>query len=296
MKLSDFELLNSARVISSLIDSKDFWIDDENSTIECSEKGYDELLNITPTKAKSQNGKDRAVGKMINIVLGKALTNLVKETYMDKKNNSGHRNSGNRNSGDFNSGHRNSGNLNSGDFNSGYFNSGNYNSGNRNSGDLNSGYYNSGNYNSGDFNSGDFNSGYFNSGYYNSGHFNTNEPTVRLFNKDTGLKQSEIQIPHIYLPISEWISEENMTDKQKKADRQFFVKKGTLITRTYKEAWDIAWAGMSEETKQKFLNLPNFDAGIFLEITGIDVRQDKTQCEGKIVEIDGKKYKLQSIE
>ena len=67
-----------------------------------------------------------------------------------------------------------------------------------------------------------------------------------------------------------------MSDEQKKADPQFFVKKGTLITRTYKEAWAIAWNTLDSSIKQQFLDLPNFDADIFLEITGIDVRQDET--------------------
>jgi len=198
--------------------------------------------------------------------------------------NSGNRNSGNRNSGYGNSGDRNSGNYNSGYGNSGYGNSGYGNSGDRNSGNYNSGYGNSGYGNSGDGNSGNRNSGnrnsgygnsgHYNSGNYNSGFFNTNEPTVRLFNKDTGLLRKDIKIPYIPLPITELDS--------------------TLITRTYKEAWAIAWSELDQQTKQQFLDLPNFCPDIFKEITGIDV-QSKPSCNGKIVEIDGKKYKLTEV-
>lgn len=81
--------------------------------------------------------------------------------------------------------------INSGFRNSGLYNSGNHNSGNHNSGNYNSGYYNSGHYNSGSYNSGDYNSGHYNSGSCNSGYFNSNEPTVRLFNKDSGLTYDE---------------------------------------------------------------------------------------------------------
>lgn len=204
---------------------------------------------------------------------------------MDNRNNSGDYNSGYRNSGNYNSGYRNSGDCNSGDCNSGNCNSGYRNSGNRNSGDCNSGIYNSGIYNSGNYNSGN----------YNSGFFNTDEPNVRLFNKETTFKRSDIQLPYIDLLLTEWIPEDEMTDAQKADDPQFSIKGGTLITRTYHEAWAIAWSKASDELKQQFLDLPNFDAEIFKEITGIDVKKESATCEGKIVEIDGKKYRLSAV-
>jgi hypothetical protein len=210
--------------------------------------------------------------------------------------NSGDHNSGSDNSGHYNSGSDNSGSYNSGSDNSGSGNSGNYNSGHYNSGSDNSGSDNSGDYNSGDRNSGIGNSGHYNSGDHNSGFFNTDEPTVRMFNKDTGKKRSNLVIPYLYLPICEWVHESKMTDEQKKADPQFHIKQGTLIKRTYKEAWAKAWSESSVELKQQFLDLPNFDPAIFLEITGIDVSVDKEETySGKIVEIDGKKYKLQEV-
>lgn len=192
-------------------------------------------------------------------------------------------NTGNNNTGDHNVGHSNSGNYNSGDFNSGSLNSGHSNSGRRNSGSLNSGYYNSGNYNSGSHNSGSHNSGYF----------NTDEPTVRMFNKDTDLKRGDINIPYINLPINEWITVSRMTTKQKADNPEYKTTGGFLLTRTYKEAWSIAWKALTSEDKQKFLDLPNFDAEIFKEITGICVANDN--CSGKIVVIDGKKYRLEKL-
>jgi hypothetical protein len=173
-------------------------------------------------------------------------------------------------------------------------NSGNLNSGDYNSGDYNSGFFNSGDYNSGNRNSGDLNSGDYNSGDYNSGFFNTNEPSVRLFNKDTDLKRSEIDIPCIHLPINEWVCEDNMTHEQKKDDPDFHSKQGTLITRTYKEAWANAWDKLNSDDKQRFLDLPNFCPDIFEEITGVRVGK-KESCNGKVVEIEGKKYKLQEM-
>ena len=154
--------------------------------------------------------------------------------------------------------------------NSGYYNSGDYNSGDYNSGNRNSGYYNSGNYNSGNWNS-----GYYNSGDCNSGHFNTDEPNVRMFNKDTNLKRSDLGIPYIDLKLTEWNSKTN-----------------SLITRTYKEAWELAWKEMTEEIKDKFLNLPNFDADIFEEITGIEVGKKEVKDDKVDIEIDGVKVRI----
>jgi hypothetical protein len=159
--------------------------------------------------------------------------------------------------------------MNSGDMNSGDMNSGDMNSGHMNSGDWNSGSWNSGDMNSGDMNSGDRNSGSWNSGDRNSGFFNTTTPKVRLFNIDTDLNYDEIEIPFIDLQINEWIPEEKMTESQKIEDKYFYVKKGTLITRSYKEAWALAWPLLSELDKNKFIDLPNFNSDIFFEITGI---------------------------
>ena len=40
---------------------------------------------------------------------------------------------------------------------------------------------------------------------------------------------------------------------------------------TLKEAWELMWDNITNDQKQEFLNLPNFDAKIFEEITGIKI-------------------------
>jgi len=190
--------------------------------------------------------------------------------------NSGLGNSGNYNSGDYNSGHRNSGdrnsgNYNSGDYNSGHRNSGDRNSGHYNSGDRNSGNRNSGYCNSGHRNSGDRNSGHYNSGDRNSGVFNTNEPNARLFNKEYDKKLSELNIPYIYLPLNEWVSESEMTAEEKENNPKFYVLKGYLKKLSYEEAWKVAWENLQKDEKEKFTSLPNFDKDIFFEITGVQL-------------------------
>ena len=215
--------------------------------------------------------------------------------------NSGNRNSGNWNSGDQNSGNRNSGDQNSGDWNSGNWNSGNrnsgnWNSGNRNSGDWNSGNQNSGNWNSGNRNSGNRNSGDWNSGNRNSGNrnsgdwnatsfsngcFNTVSPKIYMFNKPTDWTFErwfncrarrllndidDCQLEYVYLSA--------MTDEEKAAHPEAETTGGYLKERTTADnAWKW-WAGLSAADRNVILSLPNFDAAIFREITGIDVSKD----------------------
>lgn len=184
--------------------------------------------------------------------------------------NSGDWNSGNFNSGDCNSGYINSGNRNSGNFNSGSRNSGDWNSGSRNSGDWNSGRCNSGSHNSGNWNSGDWNSG-----NYNSGFFCTNSPKLRLFNKETDFTMEEFIKTEWYAVLTS--GEFNLTkwraytDEEKAQDERKRFISGELITIPYKEACANWWASLSEKDKAIIKTIPNFDANIFAEITGIDV-------------------------
>ncbi len=202
---------------------------------------------------------------------------------MTKSTNTGTDNTGENNSGNCNSGDWNSGDRNSGDWNSGDRNSGDLNSGDRNSGDWNSGNLNSGNWNSGDRNSGDWNRG-----YRETGIFNTTEGTLRLFNQPTDLKWDDITHPNFYeFYLNKWIPESDMTDEEKKADPQFFVREGYLKTYTWEEAWANYWKDTTEEDRQRVLNLPNFDATVFKEITGISVNE-----KSKTIEIGGKTYEV----
>lgn len=195
------------------------------------------------------------------------LNNKLKEKEDLLKDNSGKHNSGHYNDGNFNCGDWNSGNYNCGFFNSGDFNSGHYNSGKHNSGDHNSGHYNCGDWNSGNFNCGDWNSGNRNNGFFNS-----NEPTVRMFNKDTGLKISEIHIPKFCcFELTRWIDRDDATEEEKREhENEIKTCGGFLKTLDYKEAWRIAWDKADKEEREKILRLPNYDNTVFKEITGID--------------------------
>ncbi|WP_182540593.1 pentapeptide repeat-containing protein, partial [Fontibacillus panacisegetis] len=167
--------------------------------------------------------------------------------------------SGHYNSGDYNSGDYNSGDYNSGDRNSGHYNSGDYNSGHYNSGDYNSGDYNSGDYNSGDRNSGHYNSGHYNSGHYNScnyssGSFCSVEPEFLLFNKPSPISRNEFRCSEAAYICRRLLVTD---DEGKQID--------------YKQAWSTLWDSLSNSEKITVQSIPNFDANVFKEITGIQV-------------------------
>ena len=185
-------------------------------------------------------------------------------------------NSGNRNSGDWNSGNRNSGNCNSGNWNSG-----DRNSGDRNSGDWNSGNCNSGNCNSGDCNSGDCNSGDWNKANYATGCFNTEETAIMMFNKPSDMKLCDWRGCNARYILSRmpfdnlaWVDFSGMTDVEKEqnpnAETTGGCLKGKRVTQEQKQKW---YDALSEGDKNEIKSLPNFDADIFEEITGIDVRK-----------------------
>jgi hypothetical protein len=194
--------------------------------------------------------------------------------------NSGHRNSGDRNSGHSNSGYSNSRNRNSGDRNSGHSNSGDRNSGHSNSGDSNSGHSNSGHSNSGHSNSGDSNSGHSNSGDSNSGNrnsgsFNSTTPvSANFFNKPCLFSVwDNVKKPNFIYNVNpcSWVSWSAMTDDEKRANENAFVTEGYLKNISYKEAWAEAYKEATEEDIKLLKALPNWDADVFEEITGIHV-------------------------
>ena len=192
--------------------------------------------------------------KVLRFLSDEEVLKLVDGDWNSGEGNSGDRNSGDRNSGNYNSGKWNSGNGNSGYMNSGDCNSGNRNSGNRNYGNRNSGNWNPGYMNSGDGNSGNRNSGNRNSGDWNScdnssGFLNTkSEDTIQVFNKPC-LREvwEDADIPDF-----------------------FYFKSGDDC----KQSWQDSYNTADEEDRNKVKLLPNFDAEVFFELTGIDLRGD----------------------
>jgi len=143
-----------------------------------------------------------------------------------------------------NTGHSNAGDSNAGNRNAGHYNAGHYNAG----------HYNAGHYNAGNRNAGDYNAGHFNSCNYSSGSFCSVEPEFLLFNKPSP------------------ISREAFNDSRgARICRYLRVvdEEGNKID--YKQAWANLWEQCSNSDKIYVQAIPNFDASVFFDITGIQV-------------------------
>lgn len=134
-------------------------------------------------------------------------------------------------------------------------------------------------------NAGNGNAGNWNTGDWNTGHFNTITPDeILAFNKPCKLSVWEqCEKPNLIynLVLTWWVPENKMTDAEKAADPNFYMRGGQLRCRTYKEAWRKAWDEASVADRELVRKLPNFDATVFKEISGIDVGTELQQTGGK---------------
>ena len=193
--------------------------------------------------------------------------------------NTGELNTGYWNTGDWNAGRSNTGSRNIGNRNTGSRNTGNYNTGDWNTGSYNTGYFNTGDCNTGDCNTGNCNTGHFNTGNHHCGVFNTERNRkIEMFNKESDWTFSDWQSCEAKIILDEipmdcvvWIDEDEMTDDEKAQNPSYKVTGGYLkkckADKTPQEWWD----SLCENDKNEVMSLPNFDADVFYECTGIRV-------------------------
>ena len=171
-------------------------------------------------------------------------------------------------------------------------NTGHQNTGYRNTGDRNTGHRNTG-----DWNTGDWNTGNWNTGHRNTGYFNTDTPqTVRAFGKDCDREEwdSAVKPYWIYQPSpTTWVPEYEMSDAEKVDNPTFRTCQGYLRKNDWLDEWRKAYEAATPVDVELTRKLPNFDAAIFKEITGIDLDERANKNPAEIV-IDGATYVLKS--
>lgn len=212
--------------------------------------------------------------------------------------NTGVKNVGDYNTGDVNLGRGNTGSANIGARNTGYYNDGDWNTGDDNIGRLNTGHGNTGSYNVGNDNIGSSNVGDNNIGFFNLGSFNringgfgcflTDESQQKIwfFNKpsdwtyhDWYHSRARSILRGCNTKLKErimWKSYEYMTEKEREANPNCKTIGGCLTKRVRncilpQDLWD----NLNEDDKKEIMSLPNFDANIFYECTGIRVKEGK---------------------
>ena len=182
------------------------------------------------------------------------------------------------NTGDCNTGNRNTGDCNTGNRNTGDCNTGDCNTGNRNTGDCNTGDCNTGDCNTGNRNTGDWNTGDWNKSSFNTGCFNTEEPKIMLFNKPSDMTYREwldsdarYLLNQIPKNVVEWIYSSDMTEEEKIAYPTHKATGGYLKVLDESECGQLWWGSLSEHNKNIIKAIPNFDAAIFEQCTGIKI-------------------------
>lgn len=240
-------------------------------------------FRLFPLKKDMHIAKIIAVGDIDEGMFTNCCTNkifIVEEiplkTIMGKLNPGGGTNIGYANIGTGNYGNNNIGDNNRGNNNIGMNNCGNYNGGN-----SNEGYYNVGSLNMGNFNTGDNNIGYSNSGYcnigdyntgsyneisYSTGFFNTKEQPIYMFNKPTKLSSFMIHKLEGMELVHQLMTLYNI---------DFYYNKNAICSSYCRKLRNKVWhCTFTEKQKEAILSLPNFDAEIFKEITGIDINME----------------------
>ena len=152
------------------------------------------------------------------------------------------------------------------------------NTGDWNTGNWNTGNCNTGNWNTGDWNTWNRNTGDWNKSSFNTGCFNTEKPKIMLFNKPSDFTYQDWlnsdarcllnQIPKY---VVEWIYSYNMTDEEKVAHPTHETTGGYLKVLDEDECGQLWWGSLSEHEKNIIKAIPNFDAAIFEQCTGIKI-------------------------
>lgn len=96
-----------------------------------------------------------------------------------------------------------------------------------------------------------------------------------MFNRDsdmTWVAWSQHPVNHLTrdLEITRWIDWDRMTDEERAEQPNAYVCGGYVKVFTYHEAWRNLWNNLTPSQRKLFAELPNFDAEVFKDITGID--------------------------
>jgi hypothetical protein len=170
--------------------------------------------------------------------------------------------------------------------NTGHRSTGNHSTGNHSTGNYSTGHYSTGHcstgaYSTGDCSTGDRSTGHNSTGNWSisnnsTGHFSTEDYSgFSAFNKPCSFEDwDNAEIPSfLYFDLTKWIEESEMSDKEKEENENYATTNGYLKVFEYEGAWKNTWDNACDEDKNLLYALPNFDADVFKEISGIDVNQ-----------------------
>ena len=101
---------------------------------------------------------------------------------------------------------------------------------------------------------------------------------IMLFNKPSNMTYSEwldsdarYLLNQIPKDVVEWVYEEDMTDEEKAAHPTYETTGGYLKVLDESECGQLWWGSLSDRRKEIIKAIPNFDAEIFFQCTGVRV-------------------------
>ena len=199
--------------------------------------------------------------------------------------NTGSMNIGNLNTGNKNIGSHNTSHLNTGDWNTGDSNIGSWNSGCYNTGAYNAGDFNSGNRNAGDWNTGDYNTGDWNTCSHSSGCFCTEQQPVLFFNKPSTWSRTDWRNSEACRLMDQVFDRTDLEVlmRAEKIELPCEAADGYISVLNKADCSQLWWDILSEHEKMVIKNIPNFDAEVFKQCTGIDINMDVSEVISKAI-------------
>ena len=126
-------------------------------------------------------------------------------------------------------------------------------------------------------NTGDCNTGDWNSASFSNGVFCTEEPEILIFNKPSGMTFRQWRdsaachlLNQIQFMPNVWVWDSDMTDEEKEAHPEYKTTGGFLKVLDTSDCCVRWWENLDEYQRRIIRSIPNFDAAIFKQITGID--------------------------
>ena len=101
-----------------------------------------------------------------------------------------------------------------------------------------------------------------------------------MFNQPIEIRRENIysikgfQILRWNFENSWWVYSENMTEKEKATHPEHETTGGYLKTVDFKTACGMMWKKLDNEERAAVIEIPNFDADVFKDITGIDIKNN----------------------
>ena len=121
------------------------------------------------------------------------------------------------------------------------------------------------------------------------------QKNLRVFNQDVSeTRYDEVKKiltdNQIKITLTKWTDYKELEKSEQTATAKQLG--GLLKTFSYEDAWLNFWNEATREHKNCILDLPEFDADIFKEITGIDVKKRDSVAEEAIKLLESKGYKI----